>query len=171
MKWLTAANALADVAYFMKYANKKYFDADKQPKWITFGGSYSGTRSLAILSSLSNTHSFIGGLSAWMRQMYPELVIGAISSSGAPMEVILDYPEYIGLSGDNLALVRQSCWDATKAAFDIVGDLMKTRNGRDELKQRMKYYLYFETMYLYIYLVCVTQYATQRGRWVQHTIH
>jgi hypothetical protein len=29
-----------------------------------------------------------GGLSAWMRQMYPDLVTGAISSSGGPMQVI-----------------------------------------------------------------------------------
>jgi hypothetical protein len=42
MRWLSAKQALADAAAFMRYANKNFFDADKQPKWITFGGSYSG---------------------------------------------------------------------------------------------------------------------------------
>uniref|UniRef100_A0A7S1X3N4 Uncharacterized protein n=1 Tax=Tetraselmis chuii TaxID=63592 RepID=A0A7S1X3N4_9CHLO len=43
--------------------------------WIAFGGSYSGA------------------LSAWFRQTYPSLVVGAMSSSGV-VDAILDFPQF-----------------------------------------------------------------------------
>lgn len=63
LKHLFSAQALADAANFIQTMNKKHGFTDQQ-KWIVFGGSYSG--SLAI----------------WMRQKYPNLVAGAVGSSG-----------------------------------------------------------------------------------------
>lgn len=46
----------------------------------------------------------LGALTAWMRQSYPDLVIGAISSSGG-MEPVLDYGDYIGTVSNDLKVV------------------------------------------------------------------
>jgi hypothetical protein len=52
---------------------------------------------------------------------------------------MLDYADYIGLAGSNLALIRQSCWDATKHAFDLLAEKIKTQDGRDELMHDLKF--------------------------------
>jgi hypothetical protein len=41
MRWLSSRQALADAAYFIKYAIKK-FHLTVGTKWIAVGGSYSG---------------------------------------------------------------------------------------------------------------------------------
>lgn len=63
MKYLFSAQALADAANFIQTMTKEHGFSDKQ-KWIIFGGSYSGA------------------LAIWMRQKYPNLVAGAVGSSG-----------------------------------------------------------------------------------------
>jgi hypothetical protein len=42
MRYLSARQALADAAEFIRYANKQHFYLQTSPKWIMFGGSYSG---------------------------------------------------------------------------------------------------------------------------------
>jgi hypothetical protein len=44
MKWLSSEQALADIADFITAMNIQY--RWKNPKWVTFGGSYSGTNSV-----------------------------------------------------------------------------------------------------------------------------
>ncbi len=100
MRWLSARQALADTAAFMRYAHAQHFYLQTPTKWIVFGGSYSGGRKLYKINYINciklmyNNISFSGALSAWMRQQYPDLVTGAISSSGG-MEPQLDFPGYI----------------------------------------------------------------------------
>ncbi|KAF2074097.1 hypothetical protein CYY_004582 [Polysphondylium violaceum] len=73
LKFLTTQQALADYATFRQYIAQKYNTGNG--KWISFGGSYSGS------------------LSAWMRLKYPHLIDGAIATS-APVLPQLDFPEY-----------------------------------------------------------------------------
>lgn len=55
---------MADLAGFIESKNAEYkFDA-AQVKWIAFGGSYPGS------------------LAAWLREKYPQLVYGSVSTSG-----------------------------------------------------------------------------------------
>jgi hypothetical protein len=70
LQLLTAEQALADAAVYIVQTNNamRY----KNPKWVVFGGSYAGN------------------LAAWMREKYPELVVGAVASS-APVEAKLDF--------------------------------------------------------------------------------
>lgn len=63
MKYLTLNNVIEDIATFQKWISK---DRKINGKWITTGGSYSGT------------------ISALYRFIHPELVVGALAAS-APM--------------------------------------------------------------------------------------
>lgn len=70
LKLLTSQQALDDLATFIVAMNKRYELLDV--KWITFGGSYSGS------------------LAAWLRLKYSHLVHGAVSSS-APLYAKVDF--------------------------------------------------------------------------------
>ncbi|KAL1745274.1 peptidase S28 [Schizophyllum fasciatum] len=79
LRFLNNEQSAADSAYFM--ANVKFDGIDEDltaPKtpWIYYGGSYAGARS------------------AHMRVLYPELVYGAIASSGVTHAIIEDW-EYM----------------------------------------------------------------------------
>ena len=115
MKWLSAKQALADTADFIRFANREYFMGDNA-KWIVFGGSYSGA------------------LAAWMRAFYPELVLGAISSSGGPMETMLEFPGYTGtVSVDLKVMIDKSGFTqfTTERATKLLGhDQARIRHGR-----------------------------------------
>lgn len=63
LKYLSSEQALADLAYFIESINMQY-SFEKTTKWIAFGGSYPGS------------------LAAWVREKYPNLVHGSISTSG-----------------------------------------------------------------------------------------
>lgn len=70
LKYLSAEQALKDLAYFLTKMSKsgQYKITPKNP-WITIGGSYPGA------------------LSAWFRNKYPHLTIGALASSGVVLAV------------------------------------------------------------------------------------
>ncbi|THH02794.1 hypothetical protein EW026_g112 [Hermanssonia centrifuga] len=79
LRWLNIEQALADSANFM--ANVKFPGINEDltapgTPWIYYGGSYAGSRS------------------AHMRVLYPELVYGAIASSGVTYATILDWQYY-----------------------------------------------------------------------------
>ncbi len=76
LRYLTVENALEDLAYFILWFkdNYTYKITESQP-WITVGGSYPGA------------------LSAWFRNKYPHMTVGAWASSGV-VNSILDYTEY-----------------------------------------------------------------------------
>jgi hypothetical protein len=76
LKYLTLGNVIEDLATFQKWVTAK---SGWKGKWISLGGSYSGT------------------LSAIYRQKHPELVVGALASS-APM--ISGIGESEGTPGD-----------------------------------------------------------------------
>lgn len=83
LKLLSSRQALADFAYFHDLMVAQYHLSDSN-KWVCFGGSYSGA------------------LAAWMRQLYPGLVVGAVAAS-APVLAELDYVEYVEVTAQSLA--------------------------------------------------------------------
>jgi pimeloyl-ACP methyl ester carboxylesterase len=78
MRYLTLDNVIEDLASFQKWIAQQQ---GWTGKWISVGGSYSGT------------------ISALYRQMHPELVVGALASS-APMISGANNPEDFG-DGDS----------------------------------------------------------------------
>ncbi|KAK6013392.1 hypothetical protein OSTOST_21294, partial [Ostertagia ostertagi] len=86
LTYLSSIQMLHDVANFIRAVNAQQ---TTPPKWITFGGSYSGA------------------LSLWMREVFPEVVHGAVGSS-APVEAKLDFYGEIWLRL-YLALRQKNC--------------------------------------------------------------
>ncbi|VDK17423.1 unnamed protein product [Anisakis simplex] len=109
LKWLTSQQALADLAQFIKTMNKEQKLVN--PQWITFGGSYPGM------------------LSAWFRQFYPELTVGALASS-APIGAKVDFYEYLIVVANSLRFFNPKCADNVGNAFDEMRKLSLTQEGR-----------------------------------------
>ncbi|KAJ8970312.1 hypothetical protein NQ317_000772 [Molorchus minor] len=105
MRYLTSSQVLADVAYFISSINEEY-SLSPDVKWIVFGGSYAGS------------------LAAWARLKYPHLIHGAVSSSG-PVNVTLNYFEYMQVVADDLALSGQDCIETLRTAIAQVEDLIQ----------------------------------------------
>uniref|UniRef100_A0A0N5BE36 Serine protease K12H4.7 n=1 Tax=Strongyloides papillosus TaxID=174720 RepID=A0A0N5BE36_STREA len=74
LTYLTSRQAIEDIANFIRSMNIK--KNIKNPKWIIFGGSYSGA------------------LSMWTKRIHPEIIHGSISSS-SPAQVTLDFYKYM----------------------------------------------------------------------------
>jgi hypothetical protein len=70
LKYLTAEQALKDLAYFItRITDGGQHGVLAKSPWITIGGSYPGA------------------LAAWFRNKYPHLTIGSISSSGVILAI------------------------------------------------------------------------------------
>ncbi|KAI9281102.1 serine carboxypeptidase S28-domain-containing protein [Sporodiniella umbellata] len=72
---LNTAQALEDMADFIRFAKVPDVEIAPESKYIVYGGSYSGN------------------LAAWMRLKYPDLVFAAVPSS-APVQMKFNYFEY-----------------------------------------------------------------------------
>jgi pimeloyl-ACP methyl ester carboxylesterase len=83
LKLLSSRQALADFEYFHDLMVAQY-KLTPSNKWVCFGGSYSGA------------------LAAWLRQLYPKVVVGAVAAS-APVLAELDYVEYMEVTMQSLA--------------------------------------------------------------------
>lgn len=71
LKYLSADQALADIAYFIKY-QKSQISALEKSKVVVIGGSYSAS------------------LATWARLKYPHLIDVAYASS-APLRAVADF--------------------------------------------------------------------------------
>ncbi|CAF2126984.1 unnamed protein product [Rotaria magnacalcarata] len=114
LRYLSSEQALADLATFREYFNRKYL-VSEQSKWISFGGSYPGS------------------LSAWFRLKYPHLVYGAISAS-SPMTALTDFSEYLVVVRNSLATYDEKCNDAISNATKLMQNMIQSSSGRTELK-------------------------------------
>ncbi|TKR75771.1 hypothetical protein L596_017014 [Steinernema carpocapsae] len=116
-QYLSSRQALADMANFIKAKNAemKY----ENPKWIVFGGSYSGA------------------LAAWARQQYPELVYGSLASS-APIQAEVDFYQYLEVVEFAFSQVDAQCADSIHKQFVLLQKLMKTAAGRETVKVEMQ---------------------------------
>ncbi|CAL2050089.1 unnamed protein product [Caenorhabditis brenneri] len=112
IKVCTMTQALADIHSFIQQMNLQH--NFRNPKWITFGGSYPGT------------------LSALFRQKYPQDTVGAVASS-APLDWTLDFFEYAMVVEDVLRQTSTDCWKNVNQAFTNMQQLSLTVDGIQKL--------------------------------------
>lgn len=117
LMYLSSEQALADLAYFITAMNDKYAIASTQQRWIAFGGSYSGS------------------LAAWLREKYPHLVHGAVSSSG-PLLAKADFTEYFDVVTNSLRTYSEKCVDSVRKSFQQVDILLRHMIGQRSLNEK-----------------------------------
>eukprot|EP00005_Dracoamoeba_jomungandri_P006932 CAMPEP_0174269070 /NCGR_PEP_ID=MMETSP0439-20130205/39751_1 /TAXON_ID=0 /ORGANISM="Stereomyxa ramosa, Strain Chinc5" /LENGTH=334 /DNA_ID=CAMNT_0015357641 /DNA_START=467 /DNA_END=1471 /DNA_ORIENTATION=- len=111
MKYLSSRQALADAADFIVEFNKTL---NNPGPWIVWGCSYSG------------------GLSAWFRAKYPNLVIASIAPSG-PVFATNNFTGYYNQFSYSANQVNPECLKVTQEATKQVIDLLSTSDGRASL--------------------------------------
>lgn len=118
LAYLSSEQALADLAYFIEAMNGKY-QLNRDNRWIAFGGSYPGS------------------LAAWVRQNYPYLVHGSISTSG-PLLAKIDFKEYFEVVVDSLKRYSSECVEDVQSAMAQVETLLKHMIGQRNLNEKFK---------------------------------
>ena len=98
LKWLTAWEALADVAKFIEAQNK---ELGRKAEWVVVGGSYPGA------------------LSAWFKSIYPDHAVAAWSSSGV-INAILDFDDFDRDLYDRANESRNGCPNNVRSILDYV---------------------------------------------------
>lgn len=114
LRFLTSEQALADLASFIEAKNM-----DENTKWIAFGGSYPGS------------------LAAWLREKYPQLVHGSISTSG-PLLAKADFAEYYDVVNASLATYSSDCIAAVAKSIEQVEIMLRHMIGQRSLDQKFK---------------------------------
>lgn len=111
MQWLTIDQALEDAATFQKWATAKY---NLKGKWIVVGGSYPGS------------------LAAYYRARFPDLVVGALASSGPVMakENFEEYDHHVA------KVAGPECLASIKAVVTLVEDALKSEAGSKAIRER-----------------------------------
>ncbi|GMS97538.1 hypothetical protein PENTCL1PPCAC_19713, partial [Pristionchus entomophagus] len=115
LKYLSSHQAIEDIATFIKTINANSGDAGNQ-KWVVVGGSYAGA------------------LSAWARQIHPDLIVGSIASS-APILAQLDFYGYLQ-SVENDIVTIPACYNRLKAGVQKISDSFESVNGRNTLDKK-----------------------------------
>lgn len=118
LAYLSSEQALADLSSFVIAMKATYNLADTQ-KWIAFGGSYPGS------------------LAAWAREKYPNLIYGAISSSG-PLLAQVNFNEYFEVVKASLASYKPDCVEAVQRSFSQVEILLRHMIGQRNLDDKFK---------------------------------
>ncbi|CAI5454567.1 unnamed protein product [Caenorhabditis angaria] len=108
IKVCTMEQALRDIHNFIGKMNTQY--NFKNPKWITFGGSYPGT------------------LSALFRAEFSGDTVGAVASS-APLQWTLDFFQYAQVVESVLRQTDVNCWSAVNTAFTNMQQLSLSETG------------------------------------------
>ncbi|GMT23187.1 hypothetical protein PFISCL1PPCAC_14484, partial [Pristionchus fissidentatus] len=116
LQYLTSSQMLYDVATFIR--TRQEVDGLTGP-WITFGGSYPGA------------------LAAWSREWFPELILGAVGSSG-PVLAKNDFYEYLEVVEDVVKRQGGACYQRTSAAFNKLHKLSQDPAGRKIISDKFK---------------------------------
>ncbi|XP_025829654.1 putative serine protease K12H4.7 [Agrilus planipennis] len=109
LKYLSADQALADIAYFIKY-QKENVQALQNSSVVAIGGSYSAT------------------LATWLRIKYPHFVDIAYASS-APLNAKEDFYEYHEVVNDNLVLASSTCPTVIRSAISEIETMLESEEG------------------------------------------
>ncbi|XP_055688188.1 putative serine protease F56F10.1 [Lutzomyia longipalpis] len=110
--YLSSETALADLTFFIMEMRRKYHLTTAN-RWIAFGGSYPGS------------------LAAWLREKYPHLVHGAVSSSG-PLVAIVDFWQYYNVVTEAIS----DCQDTVRDSIEQVELQLRTDLGRMAVKEK-----------------------------------
>ena len=108
LQWLTLRQSLADSARFLRQVQLEGVPRDAELRFIYYGSSYAGARA------------------AFMRTLYPDLVFGAISSSGV-VHAIDAFPQY---SDAIVQGTPRTCIAAIDTAIRALDALLTTDDGR-----------------------------------------
>ncbi|GMR46039.1 hypothetical protein PMAYCL1PPCAC_16235, partial [Pristionchus mayeri] len=117
LQYLTSDQALYDVVTFIRTQQVKQ---NLTGPWITFGGSYPGA------------------LAAWSREWFPELILGAVSSS-APVLAKNDFYEYLEVVEEVIKRQSQKCHDRTMEAFETLHKLAQDPEGRASIQAKFTF--------------------------------
>jgi len=117
LAFLSSEQAVEDIADFINAQNTA--SGETNPKWVLFGGSYAGA------------------LVLWFRQKYPDLSLGAVSSS-APVKPTLDYYNFQANVDAAYAAYYSACYDAIKASTLFVRQYLQSIKGRALLTTSLK---------------------------------
>jgi hypothetical protein len=120
LKYLSAKQALADLANFRDFIHASYNLTDAN-RWVAFGGSYPGN------------------LAAWVRAKYPSKFYAAVASS-APINVVLDFYQYLEVVNDAFSNYSTQCPKNVKMAMQQMDELYNSISGRISLKKLFKYF-------------------------------
>jgi pimeloyl-ACP methyl ester carboxylesterase len=112
LKYLSSTQALADVADFIPAMTTKF--NLQGAKWITFGGSYSGA------------------LAAWSRMLYPDIIYGAVGSSG-PVQAVVDFVGYLEVVTNDLNTYSAGCGTSVKNALAQIPAMLNDAQSRQAL--------------------------------------
>lgn len=117
LQFLTTEQALADLASIHSIVSSAYSLTAANP-WVSFGGSYAGA------------------LSAWLRQKYPTLFVGAVASS-APVQATYDFQGYMEVLTASLGTssVGSQCTSAVQSAVQTVQGMTTSTSGLAQLAQ------------------------------------
>ncbi|XP_053314775.1 putative serine protease K12H4.7 [Spea bombifrons] len=114
LRYLSSRQALADIAHFQTVMTKQLKLGDR--KWVVFGGSYPGS------------------LAAWYRLKYPHLAYAAVASS-APVNAVVNFPEYLEVVQNSLARNHSACPKAMKLASDSILELLQYKENYKKLTE------------------------------------
>ncbi|CAK4711922.1 hypothetical protein LEN26_008218 [Aphanomyces euteiches] len=114
LKYLTAEQALNDLAYFQDHltAKRKLVNA----KWVAFGGSYPGM------------------LAAWAKYKFNDRFVGSVASSG-PIDAQVDFYQYADKVEFGLRSVGgEACTNAVKESLQALDALVGSTKAEDVTK-------------------------------------
>ncbi|KAM8953164.1 putative serine protease K12H4.7 [Pelodytes ibericus] len=114
LRYLSSRQALADLAHFQTVMAQELGLSNR--KWVVFGGSYPGC------------------LAAWYRIKYPHLAYAAVASS-APLNAVVNFPEYLDVVQDSLARNHTTCPKMMKLAFDALLQLLLYKENYEKLTE------------------------------------
>uniref|UniRef100_A0A7S3GB52 Uncharacterized protein n=2 Tax=Palpitomonas bilix TaxID=652834 RepID=A0A7S3GB52_9EUKA len=111
LRLLTVEQALADLNYFATFIRSNVEGAANS-KFLCVGGSYSGA------------------LSSWFREMYPDTVVGAWSSSGV-VNAIFDFVQF---DEQVAAAAGEECADDIRNITHKIDYMLSTADGNKKVK-------------------------------------
>ncbi|XP_046998310.1 putative serine protease K12H4.7 [Schistocerca americana] len=109
LRYLNSTQALEDLATFIRQQRQEKPQLGAA-KWVVFGGSYAGN------------------LAAWARLRYPDIIDGAVASSG-PVLAQANFPEYLEVVAESMQTFDPECVSAVAEATQEFEELLQSDAG------------------------------------------